>query len=193
MGKDLGDDKTPWHVESKCRFSILSVSPKFQSYICNTFQTALHAIPIFYWLLKPSLPIWTSLFMVSPPTDPGLDHLGDTPGSSLSLSCTCKHHYCVYVSPDLPPLRHPGCHTPLVSHLHQSRRFPSPPLGSPQTQGWGPTKLRRKRSTRYITFHMIWENNPCTLKIIRVNTYRALTMFQVQFYVICVVQHFWSL
>lgn len=24
MGKDLGDDKTPWHVESKCRFSILS-------------------------------------------------------------------------------------------------------------------------------------------------------------------------
>lgn len=23
-GKDLGDDKTPWHVESQCRFSILS-------------------------------------------------------------------------------------------------------------------------------------------------------------------------
>ena len=61
----------------------------------------------------------------------GLNHLGDTPGSSLSLSCTCNHHYCVYVSPDLSPLRHPCCHTPLVSRLHQSRHFPSPPLGSP--------------------------------------------------------------
>ena len=121
----------------------------------------------------------------------GLSHLGDTPGSSLSLSCTCNRHYCVYVSPDLSPSCHPCCHAPLVSCLHQSRRFPSPPLGSPQTQGWGPTKLRHKRSTRYITFHMIWENSPYTLKIIRVNTYRALTMFQVQFYIICVVQHFW--
>ena len=94
----------------------------------------------------------------------GLSHLGDTPGSSLSLSCTCNQHYCVYVSPDLSPSCHPCCHAPLVSCLHQSRRFPSPPLGSDPRVRTDQTEAQKKHTIHNFSYDLgeqplYFENN----------------------------------